>query len=364
MAGLSRGEFDQFVGAWFYARYGRLPAVSARRRQHSCLAFALRALLARCHTGPWWELDVWSPRCDPRIPLRERAREPRAAASYSPGAAGIGWLGAAMKWGYGTLLQSGALTWSTIAGDRVPRLLRFGRWLSTLPDPTVITRDLARAALEAERYYWWTSDPAHRAGERSAVPAARLVNADLRAAAELMGFLARSAPQARDVLGPTPWDTLSDAHPALWLRHCLPEPAPKHPVNARHYIDDRALAWIAVALPVLGADRGEPVALERPGTGPVTLPGQGDPQAMRMLLLQILTGRRASEICLCDFDCLSPTPARRGRDHGEQELVVFRYGQSKIDQAPDTIMVDAEIVAVIEEQRRWVRQRHPGTDPR
>ncbi len=40
----------------------------------------------------------------------------------------------------------------------------------------------------------------------------------------------------------------------------------------------------------------------------------------------------------------------------------FRYGQSKIDAAPDTIFVDAETVAVIEEQQRWLRDRFPGRD--
>ena len=38
--------------------------------------------------------------------------------------------------------------------------------------------------------------------------------------------------------------------------------------------------------------------------------GFDDPQAMRMILLQILTGRRASEIRTCAFDCLSPCPTR------------------------------------------------------
>ncbi len=28
-----------------------------------------------------------------------------------------------------------------------------------------------------------------------------------------------------------------------------------------------------------------------------------------MILLQVLTGRRASEIRTCEFDCLSPAPA-------------------------------------------------------
>jgi len=33
------------------------------------------------------------------------------------------------------------------------------------------------------------------------------------------------------------------------------------------------------------------------------------------------------------------------------------------EQAPDTILVDAEVVAVIEEQQRWVREQFPGLAP-
>ena len=88
----------------------------------------------------------------------------------------------------------------------------------------------------------------------------------------------------------------------------------------------------------------------------------GDPQLMRMLLLQILTGRRASEICLCPLDCLSPATGS-AVDAAERDAVArFRYGQSKIDAAPDTILVDAETVAVIEEQQQWLRDRFPGRD--
>lgn len=66
---------------------------------------------------------------------------------------------------------------------------------------------------------------------------------------------------------------------------------------------------------------------------------------MRMILLQILTGRRASEIRTCDFDCLS---AAAGQSIGtEHTLARFRYAQSKIDIAPDTILVDREVTEII-----------------
>ena len=79
-----------------------------------------------------------------------------------------------------------------------------------------------------------------------------------------------------------------------------------------------------------------------------------------MILLQILTGRRASEIRTCEFDCLVPAPSTTVQPQPTTEVVRFRYAQSKIDIAPDTILVDREVAEVIEEQQRWVRTCLPG----
>jgi len=81
-----------------------------------------------------------------------------------------------------------------------------------------------------------------------------------------------------------------------------------------------------------------------------------------MILLQILTGRRASEIRTCDFDCLSTVPGPSADTDGEQ-IARFTYAQSKIDVAPDSILVDQDVIAVIEEQQAWVRTHFPDTDP-
>ena len=58
------------------------------------------------------------------------------------------------------------------------------------------------------------------------------------------------------------------------------------------------------------------------------LPGCGDPQTMRMLLLQILTGRRVSEICMCEFDCLSPPTARAVQAAEGEQVARFHYAQT------------------------------------
>ena len=84
----------------------------------------------------------------------------------------------------------------------------------------------------------------------------------------------------------------------------------------------------------------------------------------RLALLQILTGRRASEIRTCDFDCLSAAPSTTAAADDDHTLSRFRYAQSKIDVAPDTILVDHAVTEVIAEQHRWIHAQHPGSSRR
>ncbi|WP_229841279.1 tyrosine-type recombinase/integrase [Streptomyces brasiliensis] len=184
------------------------------------------------------------------------------------------------------------------------------------------------------------------------------MNDDLRAVAELMAFVLDNRQEAARVMGPTPWDGLADAHPAVWLRQVSRVRNQPPLVGTEHYVDDHALAQISTCLPMLGEPRTQTVTVQS-GAGPRVLVGRGDPQAMRMLLLQVLTGRRASEIRLCVFDCLSPATDRAIEAAEGEEVARFHYAQSKIDSAPDTILVDAEVVAVIEEQQQWVRENFP-----
>ena len=60
---------------WYYVTYRkRLPSLRSRNRLRIVFGFARQALIAACHEGPWWQLDDWHPRCDPRIPLINRSR--------------------------------------------------------------------------------------------------------------------------------------------------------------------------------------------------------------------------------------------------------------------------------------------------
>jgi hypothetical protein len=180
--------------------------------------------------------------------------------------------------------------------------------------------------------------------------------------AELFAFVAANPTEARRTLRPGPWQQLTQAHAASWFRQVARIPHTST-LNDRHYVDDHALAQIPAALPLLGLPRAEQMTITRGDGQQVRANGLDDPQAMRMILLQVLTGRRASEIRTCEFDCLSQVSGRAVQDAEGEEVVRFRYAQSKIDIAPDSILVDREVAAIIEEQQRWVRESFPVLRP-
>jgi hypothetical protein len=354
---------------WFYAtRWGRLPPRGSVARLRVVFRFARPALLARCHDGPWWALDEWHPRCDPRIPLAER--EPQAHYGGSPSQITHPWLRQATKWHLGTQLEAGVLRWSTVSQERLRSLTRFDRWLSVgLADPLEVLGDPGEAVRQAAAFRRWDADPANRLtrscddryAQRRVAP--RQLNDDLRAVAELFAFVAANSAEARQLLGTHPWSGVTEAHAAGWFRQVSRIPH-QHEHNDQHYIDDHALAQIPPALPLLGLPSNEQMLLTRGDGQQVQASGLDDPQAMRMFLLQILTGRRASEIRTCAYDCLSAVPDRVMGELEGQDIARFHYAQSKIDIAPDHILVDREVVAVIEEQQAWIREQFPGITPR
>jgi len=354
---------------WFYAtRWGRLAPRDARSRLRIIFRFARLALLARCSTGPWWALDDWHPRCDPRIPLSRR--EPQANYGCSPGQLVQPWLRAAAKWYLGTMLESGSLRWTTVSQERLKCLARFDRWLTAaFADPGDVLGDPAAAAGQAAAFRRWAADPGNRAGRRlcdrrhQGAVHPRLVNDDLRAVAELMSFVAANPAESRTILGRSPWEQVTETHAASWFRQV--SRIPHQPdLNDHHYVDDHALAQIPAALPLLGLPRGQQMQITRGDGAQVLADGFDDPQAMRMILLQILTGRRASEIRTCDFGCLSAAPDRAAGAAEGEVAARFQYAQSKIDIAPDSILVDREVTAVIQEQQQWIGEQFPGIRPR
>lgn len=275
---------------WFYARrWGRLPNVDSSSRLRIVFRFARLALIARCQDGPWWSLDDWHPRCDPRIPLS--GREPLANYGCSPGHIQQPWLRGAAKWHLGTALEAGTLRWTTISQSRLKSLRRFDNWLtSCFEEPTQVLGDPAAAPGQAAAFRRWAADPSNRLtreADRRHYPkpvGPRPVNDDMLAVAELFTFIAANRTEATHLLGLSPWDQVTDAHAASWFRQVSRIPR-KPTLNDRNYVDDHALAQIPAALALLGLGRERQMQITRGDGQQVSAAGLDDPQVMRMILL-------------------------------------------------------------------------------
>src|SRR5450759_3997890 len=114
--------------------------------------------------------------------------------------------------------------------------------LAGTPD-WVVSRRLGHAHLQTtlDLYGWVREDEA------------------LRAAAN-WPFVAANPVEARGLLGSSPWEHVTEAHPASWFRQVSRIPH-QSTLNDRHYVDDHALAQIPAALPLLGLAHEEQLAI-------------------------------------------------------------------------------------------------------
>ena len=136
--------------------------------------------------------------------------------------------------------------------ERLNCLCRFDNWLAGFDDPGDILGDPASAAEQAAAFRRWTADPANRMtreADRRHVGKPvhpRLVNDDLRAVAELLAFVAANPVEARGLLGSSPWERVTEAHPASWFRQVSRIPH-QSTLNDRHYLD--AVSYTHLTLP-------------------------------------------------------------------------------------------------------------------
>jgi integrase len=179
-------------------------------------------------------------------------------------------------------------------------------------------------------------------------------------------FMADNKDTAAAALAEPGWLRLGPEHAGFYRRGELP--GKQQTRLEGQVIDDDAMTQIMAGLDMLGTT--------------VEQGGFGDEQAMRITMLVALLGRRISEICLLDRDPLEPLlpsaaaadrrpdPVDDGEGSDAQAPVAkLRYQQTKIDGAPNTILVHAEVVAIIREQQEWVQRyfaEHsaPGKTPR
>ena len=168
-------------------------------------------------------------------------------------------------------------------------------------------------------------------------------------------FMADHRHEAGRALDEPRWMELSDAHARLWRagEFVLDKNRRSGPTD---YIDPEALGRIVSHLDILALPRDQTKTVMVEGERR-EVEGRGDPQAMRAFLLEVLTGRRINELLMMDPEPLSPLPGMDAQAEHDPEAFVarLRYRQSKISGAPDTILVEREVVNIICEQQRWLR---------
>ena len=340
----------------FYERRGRLPGRTFEQTHRATIARLCAALVRAYGTGDWWRTDVWDPRRDPRIPVREH--EPLGNARLRFAEIEQAWLREAIKWFFASALERGMLAWSSLPGYRTYLGGYFSEFLlgAGIDDPRL-------ADCEAELRGVALAFLSHLRGRRSRRGAGPLslvsVGLSQSAVASFYLFMADHRHEAAKALGEPRWSELSDAHARLWRAGEFVRRDRR--AGPTDYIEPEALGRIVSHLDILALGRDQTKTVMVDGERR-EIAGRGDPQAMRAFLLEVLTGRRINEILLIDPEPLSPLPGiDAGAEHDPEAFVArLRYRQSKIAGAPDTILVEREVVNIISEQQRWLREHLAG----
>jgi len=327
----------QLLAAGRARHEGDVPSAHTRKIVDGALRRCYQLLELACDGRPWWQREVWSLRLDPRIP--RRPDEPYASWTVRFHHLDPAWLRTGLQWYLKVSAETGALSWSTIRARR-GGIGVFGEFLvqEDIKDPW-LSGDTAQMRVLALEFLGYLRQRSAYAGPNRGQPLSATRVSDILADVEqFYAFMHDNRESAAAALGEPGWLQLGHQHAVLWRRgdKRWQMVQPERPA----FIDDTAFSAIMAGAGRLG--------------DPVDEGGLGDEQAMRILMLVARTGRRASEVCMLDYDPLLALPGPRADDGGPGAFVArLRYKQTKIDGAPDTILVDAEIVSIIRAQQQW-----------
>lgn len=358
MCSFAGAGIDEWLRSWaqaVYARRGKMPAPKSRRVMRGALEPFLDALEVTYSPAEWWRHDTWDPAVDARIP--RRPHEPRGSHRITFAGIEPRWLAEGMKFYLHLRLETGYWSWTTAHAQR--------SWIDTalvgflaarrIDHPALCEdpgRQLRRLALDLASFL--RSSP----GRRRQAPAPGSISRQLDAVAGFYAFMADYRAEAASATGDRRWERLSDAHGRLWR----PEEIGRRgralrPADDSNYIAEGDLSQMFARIELVGLATEATMALHVEGAS-VELAGLGDPSVMRAWVLQALTGRRASEIMMIDFEPIETVPGLDPTAAGDGTMVAkLRYRQTKIDGAPETILVGSDVVAVVAEQQAWVRER-------
>jgi integrase len=344
LTGLSARGWEHQMARATQRRTGALPAPGTASDLRQQLRRCYRLLSLAYDPRPWWQREVWDPSIDSRIP--QRAHEPRGRLACYFDRITTGWLRRGLQWSCKVGLETGALSWGTVS-LRIDAAMVFDAFLAShdIPGPWLAERPDEVRALMLDFLGHVRGLRARRPGPNQGQPLSQSrVSALLNGIEQFYVFMHDHQDAAATSLAEPGWRRLDIQHAVLFRRGEKPR-RNRRRGHERDVIDGEAFAQIMAGTGLLGA--------------PASEGGLGDEQAMRILMLLARTGRRVSELCMLDHDPLLPlhrTGTSSTEEVAEAEGFVarLRYQQTKIDGAPDTILVDQEIVAIIRAQQDWL----------
>jgi len=337
LTGLAPRDWQhQFVLA-VRRRTGVLPSAASVSDIRQMLNRCWRLLSSAYDTRPWWQREAWNPALDSRIPLR--AHEPRRHA-VNFGQITTGWLRRGLQWHCKVGLETGNLAWGTVH-LRVAAVASFDAFLAgrDIPGPWLADQPAQIRALMLDYLGHLRGMRVQRPGARHGQPLSQSrIAALLTGVEQFYAFMHDHRDTAATALAEQGWLRLDPQHAMFFRRG--EKPRKRRRGSEHEVIDGDALTQIMAGAGLLGAPAAED--------------GLGDEQAMRILMLLARTGRRVSEICLLDREPLLPIGQPAASTPGSGGFTArLRYQQTKIEGAPDTILVDDEIAAIIRAQQQW-----------
>jgi hypothetical protein len=231
--------FTRLYQTWFESRHGRLPTRdSVAEFQRVVCGYPRLALLALATSpGGRWTHGL-------RVAIPE---SPCAIESLTPTRTPAGPVAACRRQMAPRHRPGGRDP--VVDDDRARRalcgLMLLDRWLTTLADPAALTDDITAASPSAAAFRRWLSDPRNRDARRRPIHkkvGQRQLNNGIRAVVELMAFVVDNRTECRAIIGPSPWDAITEAHPAVWGKQIQRLGSVPPQLNDENDVDDHALA--------------------------------------------------------------------------------------------------------------------------
>ncbi len=325
----------ELLVAWNRA-HGRVPTAGRRRELTYTLRRCYKLLCFAYDTRAWWEREIWDLHQDARIPRREH--EPGGSHSLYFDRVTQRWLRRALQWHLRVGMETGEFGWST-ARVRLASLVPFSAFLAErrVDQPYLCEDPLAVRPLMLD-YVSVIHQMRCGRGERKGGPLSpHRVSRLMTDVEQFYMFMLDRRHDAATALGDERWKHLGSVH-ARFYRFGEKPRAPAR-VDEAKIINDAAMSRIMGEIQLLG--------------DPIADGGLGDEQAMRILLLIATTGRRLSEVLLLDRDPILPLQGISPAKDEDGFVAKLRYQQTKIEDAPNTILIDADTVAIIRAQQQW-----------